>query len=52
MSTETAQINARINRTLKERGDAALERAGFRRRKRRRRAQGRKGARTETGSRD
>ena len=29
MSTETAQINARINRTLKERGDAALERAGY-----------------------
>lgn len=29
MSTETAQINARINRTLKERGDAALEHAGY-----------------------
>lgn len=29
MSTETTQINARIDRALKERGDAALERAGY-----------------------
>lgn len=29
MSTETVQMNTRINRALKERGDAALERAGM-----------------------
>lgn len=29
MATDTVQINARIGRTLKERGDAALERAGY-----------------------
>ncbi len=29
MTTDTAQINVRISRPLKERGDAALERAGY-----------------------
>lgn len=29
MSSDTVQINARISRPLKERGDAALERAGY-----------------------
>ena len=29
MSTEMAQMNTRISRSLKERGDAALERAGY-----------------------
>lgn len=29
MATDTVQINARISRSLKERGDAALERAGY-----------------------
>ena len=29
MSTEMAQMNTRISRSLKERGDAALEKAGM-----------------------
>ncbi|WP_281654044.1 translation repressor RelB [Eggerthella sinensis] len=29
MASDTVQINARISRPLKERGDAALERAGY-----------------------
>lgn len=29
MESDTVQINARISRPLKERGDAALERAGY-----------------------
>lgn len=29
MATDTVQINARMSRSLKERGDAALKRAGY-----------------------